>query len=247
MIATVPQPAALDPGPAAQRQCRRPLARRAAGGECGGDPEEGARGGRPLRRRPPRRRPGPGRGAAAHRCPSRIGARGADGRLHGELPDQHRRRGAAVAPGHRPRQGVHRGVPGGAAGRLPARRRQALARRPALGAGPARLLQGARRQVPAVPLQPLDPGAMARIPRALRVRADARLAARAAGVRGGQVLAAGRVPRAGVPEDAAADAARLGQLHRRPGRVDRRSSSRTGRRRWCWSRRRATAPAFSST
>ena len=53
----------------------------------------------------------------------------------------------------------------------------------AVGPGPPCPLQGYRRQVPAVPLQPLDAGAVARVPRALRVRADARLAARAAGVR----------------------------------------------------------------
>ena len=65
----------------------------------------------------------------------------------------------------------------------PRAEQQALARGPALGAGAPRALQGPRRQVPAVPLQPLDSGAMARIPRALRVRAHARLAARAARAR----------------------------------------------------------------
>ena len=56
--------------------------------------------------------------------------------------------------------------------------------------------KGHRRQVPAVPLRPLDSRAMAGIPRALRVRADARLAARAARLRGRDVLAPGRVSRA---------------------------------------------------
>ena len=139
--------------------------------------------------------------------------------VHDELPEEHGGRVAAVARGVRPRQGVHRGLPARAEGGLSARRQQALARDAAVGAGAARALQGPRRQVPAVPLQPLDSRAVARVPRALRVRADARLAARAARVRRRRVRAAGRLRRAGVPEDAAADAPRLGQLHARPGRV----------------------------
>ena len=88
-----------------------------------------------------------------------------------------------------------------------------------MGARAARALQGHRRKIPAVPLRALDPRAMAGIPRALRVRADARLAARAARLRGRDVLAPGRVSRGRIPEDAAPDAPRLGQLHARSGRV----------------------------
>ena len=48
----------------------------------------------------------------------------------------------------------------------------------AVDSGSPRPLSGHRRQVPAVPLRHVDPRAMARISRALRIRADARLAAR---------------------------------------------------------------------
>ena len=108
-----------------------------------------------------------------------------------------------------------------AQGRVPQRREQALARGAAVGPGAACALQGPRREVPAVPLRALDTGAVARVPRALRVRADARLAARAAGVRGRRVLPSRRLRRARLPADTAADAPRFRQLHARPGRVGR--------------------------
>ncbi len=165
------------------------------------------------------RRARPGRGAAAHRRPRRADHRAADAAVHAELPEEHEHRVAAVALGVRSREGVHRRLPDRAEGRLPARGQQALARDPAVGDRAPRALPRPRRQVPAVPLQPLDPRAVARVPRALRVRADARLAARAARVRRRRVREARRVVRAGIPEDAAADAARLRQLHAGPGRV----------------------------
>ena len=103
--------------------------------------------------------------------------------------------------------------------RVSERRQQALARGAAVDPGAARVLQEPRRQVPAVPLRPLDPGAVARAARALRIRADAGMAARAAGLRRGHVRAARGLRRARIPEDAAADAARFRQLHAGPGRV----------------------------
>ena len=81
--------------------------------------------------------------------------------------------------------------------------------------------RGHRRQIPAVPLRHVDSRAMARVPRALRIRARTRLAAERARVRRRHVLAAGRVRRAGIPEDAAAHASRFGQFHARSGRMGR--------------------------
>ena len=94
------------------------------------------------------------------------------------------------------------GLPDRAQGRLSACRPQALARDPAVGDRAPRALPRARRQVPSLPLQPLDSRAVARIPRAVRIRADARLAARAARLRRRRVCQARRVVRAGIPEDA---------------------------------------------
>ena len=118
MIEPAAQLAPVAQRSAAQRQARR----------RGGSP----RCRRPTRWRSRRRRsssspsfpgarrdvgPGPGRGAAAHRRAARAGPRAADAAVHDELPEEHRRRVAAVARGVRSRQGVHRGLPGRAARR----------------------------------------------------------------------------------------------------------------------------------
>ncbi len=204
---------------AAQRAYRSALDCRAAGQRPDVDPEGGARARRGVPRRAQRRRPRPGRGAAQDRCAARADRRAAHAAIHGQLPEEHRGRVAPVALGVRPGQGVHGRLQRGAEGGLPPRRQQALARRVAVGTGAARVLQGHRRQVPALPLRALDSCAMAGIPRALRVRADARLAARAAGAGRGRVLPPRRVRRAGILEDAPADASRLRKLHAGSGRM----------------------------
>ena len=100
-------------------------------------------------------------------------------------------------------------------GGVPARDAQALARPAAVDPRPSRPLPGHRRQVPAVPLRHLGSRAMARISRALRVRAGARLAEERARLRRRHVLAAGRMRRAGIPEDAAARCASIRAISRR--------------------------------
>ena len=132
----------------------------------------------------PRRRARAGRGAPSHRRPRRADHRAADAAVHAELPEEHEHRVAAVALACSisSRRSSPRTAMALKAG-YPRARQQALARDPAVGHRSPRALPRARRQVPAVPLQPLDSRAVARVPRALRVRAHARLAARAARVR----------------------------------------------------------------
>ncbi len=116
--------------------------------------------------------------------------------------------------------------------RLRRRRGQAVESGAAGRAGSARPLQGARRQVPAVSLRALDTRAMARIPRALRIRAAcAAGSASSVGCGAGAFRAPGHDAGAGIRRDAAADAARQRQLHARPGRVGRARARRLGRRR----------------
>src|SRR5262249_54019114 len=82
-------------------------------------------------------------------------------------------------------------------------------------------LQGDRRQVPPVPLRALDTGSMARAARALRVRAHARLATRAARARSRELQRARSVARARIHPRAASHAPRQRQLHARSGGVGR--------------------------
>ena len=117
-------------------------------------PAEGGAGARrEIPRRPPRRRLRPGRGAAADRREARARPRAARAAVRDELPEEHRRRDAAVARRLRSGQGLCGGLRRRASGGLPALRPQALAGVAAVDPGPPRPLQGHRRQVPAVPLR----------------------------------------------------------------------------------------------
>ncbi len=162
---------------------------------------------------------GAGRGAAQDRCAARARHCPAHRAVHGELPEELGHRVPAVACGIRPRQGFFDGVRALPQGRVSPRRQQAMACGAALGTRAARALQGHRRQVPALSLRALDSGAMARVPRVLRVRPHARLAARAAGSRCRCVRAPRGVRGARLPADAAADAPRLRKFHAGPGRM----------------------------
>ena len=126
--------------------------------------------------------------AQARACP-----RPACAAVRNELPEEHRRGDAAVARRLRSGQGVHRGVRRRAARGVSARRAQALAA--LLPWILVRLVhyRGHRRQIPALPLRHLDSRAMARISRALRIRAR-----RAAGSANELAYGAGMFSRPGV-------------------------------------------------
>ena len=164
--------------------------------------------------------PGAGRGAAAHRRAPRAGHRAAHAAVHDELPEEHRGRVAAVARGVRSREGVHRGLPDRAARpaiRAPSSKRwRAILPWVLVRLAHYKGLDGKFRLFRYSHWIPAQWREFHELYEFARMRGWQReqLVFGVGGIR-----QARRVVRAGIPEDAAADAPRLRQLHARPGRV----------------------------
>ena len=166
--------------------------------------------------------PGAGRGAAAHRRAARAGHRAAHAAVHDQLPEEHRRRVAPVALGVRPREGVRRGY----SAALQAR----ATRAPTTSAG-ARCCRGCWCASRTTRASTASSGCSATATGFRRNGANSTSSTNSRGCAAGSASSsccgagafshAGVSRRAGIPEDAAADAARLRQLHARPGRMGR--------------------------
>ena len=201
----------------------------AAGDRRAGDPEGGARARRRVSRGAPRRRARAGRGAAAIDARLEPVIAQLTQQYTDELPEEHERRVAAVARGVRSGQGVHRGVS--------ARRSRRAIRAPTTSAGAAVLpwvlvrlahykgIDGKFRLFRYGHWIPAQWREFHELYEFARMRGWQR---EQLGLRRRHVFAAGRLRRAGVPEDAAADAARFRQLHARPGRMGREAARGLG-------------------